>query len=221
MNMLKFQKFIFSNKNIVGLICASVIVALGFLGIVKHAWFLVACIAYAFGYLVGPKEKEIVFYHIKGESMLDYIGFLNKFLRSSIDNPKIPLDAKNILQNITKNAVELLTFLQEKDTVDSSSEEMINLKSIFDTYIPKLINQFSRLPQEYANNVKTSTGKTAKQMLLEQLTLLEKKIQEISYGMYEDDVTALKVNGRFLKEKFDNNELFDIKNHEVIYKKSS
>lgn len=221
MNMLKFQKFIFSNKNIVGLICASVIVSLGFLGIVKHGWFLVAAIAYAFGYLVGPKEKEIVFYHIKGESMLDYIGFLNKFLRSSLDNSKLPLEAKNILQSITKNAVELLTFLQEKDTVDSSSEEMINLKSIFDTYIPKLINQFSRLPQEYANNVKTSTGKTAKQMLLEQLTLLEKKIQEISYGMYEDDVTALKVNGRFLKEKFDNNELFDIKNHEVIYKKSS
>lgn len=218
--MLKLQKFIFSNKNIVGLICASVVVALGFLGIVKHGWFLVACIAYAFGYLVGPKEKELVFYHVKGESMADYIGFLNKFLRTSLDNPKLPLEAKTVLQNITKNAVELLTFLQEKDTVDSSSEEMINLKSIFDTYIPKLINQFSRLPQEYANNVKTSTGKTAKQMLLEQLILLENKIQEISYGMYEDDVTALKVNGRFLKEKFDNNDLFAVKENQVQYKRS-
>lgn len=220
MNMFKFQKFIFSNKNIVGLICASVVVALGFLGIVKHGWFLVAAIAYAFGYLVGPKEKEIVFYHIKGESMADYIGFLNKFLRTSLDNQKLPLEAKNILQNITKNAVELLTFLQEKNTVDSSSEDMINLKSIFDTYIPKLINQFSRLPNEYANNVKTSTGKTAKQMLVEQLTLLENKIQEISYGMYEDDVTALKVNGRFLKEKFDNNDLFAVKENQVQYKNS-
>lgn len=218
--MLKLQKFIFSNKNIVGLVCASIVVALGFLGIVKHLWFLVACIAYAFGYLVGPKEKQVVFYHVKGESMQDYIGFLNKFLRTSLDNEKLSLEAKTILQNITKNAVELLTFLQEKDTVDSSSEEMINLKSIFDTYIPKLINQFSRLPQQYANNVKTSTGKTATQMLVEQLTLLEHKIQEISYGMYEDDVTALKVNGRFLKEKFDNNDLFAVKDSQVQYKRS-
>lgn len=218
--MLKLQKFVFSNKNIVGLICASIVVALGFFGIVKHGWFLVSCIAYAFGYLVGPKEKDVVFYHIKGENMADYIGFLNKFLRTSLDNQKLPVEAKNILQNITKNAVELLTFLQEKDSIDSSSEEMINLKSIFDTYIPKLVNQFSRLPQEYANNVTTSTGKTAKHMLVEQLTMLEHKIQEISYGMYEDDVTALKVNGRFLKEKFDNNDLFAVKDNQVQYKRS-
>lgn len=218
MNMLKLQKFLFSNKNIVGLICASIVVCLGFAGIVKHLWPLVALISYAFGYLVGPKEKEVVFYHIKGESMTDYIGFLHKFLRSSIDSDKLPIEAKEVLQNITKNAVELLTFLQTKDSVDHSSEEMINLKSIFDNYIPNLINQFSRLPSHYANNVKTSMGKTAKDMLLEQLNLLEHKIQEISYGIYEDDVTALKVNGRFLKEKFENNDLFAVKENKVLYK---
>lgn len=219
MNTLKLQKFIFSNKNIVGLVCASLIVGLGFLGVVKHGWLAVALIAYVFGYLVGPKEKEVIFYHVKGESMADYIGFLQKFLRNSLDSPKLPIEAKEVLQSITKNAVELLTFLQGKDTVDDTSEEMINLKSIFDTYLPNLINQFSRLPSEYANNVKTSSGKTAKEMLVEQLTLLENKIQEISYGIYEDDVTALKVNGRFLKEKFESNDLFAVKEQQVKYKR--
>jgi len=218
MDMLKFQKFIFSNKNITGLVCASLIVALGFVGIVKHAWFIVAMIAYVFGYLIGPKEKEVVFYHIKGENMADYIGFLNKFLKNSLDNSKLPIEAKSILQNITKDAVELLNFLQSKDSVDESSEEMMNLKSIFDTYIPKLINQFSKLPSDYANNIKTSSGKTAKDMLIEQLNLLEQKIKEISYGIYEDDVTALKVNGRFLKEKFDSSDLFSVKESKVQYR---
>lgn len=218
MDMLKFQKFIFSNKNITGLICASLIVALGFIGFIKHAWFVVALIAYIFGYLIGPKEKEVVFYHVKGENMADYIGFLHKFLKNSLDNSKLPIEAKSILQNITKDAVELLTFLQSKDSVDESSEEMMNLKSIFDTYIPKLINQFSKLPSDYANNIKTSSGKTAKDMLLEQLTLLEQKIKEISYGIYEDDVTALKVNGRFLKEKFDSSDLFSVKESKVQYR---
>lgn len=217
--MLKIQKFIFSNKNIVGLVCASIVVVLGFLGVVKHGWLAVALIAYVFGYLVGPKEKEVVFYHIKGESMADYVGFLHKFLRNSLDNTKLPIEAKEVLQSITKNAVELLTFLQTKETVDDTSEEMINLKSIFDTYLPKLINQFSRLPSDYANNIKTSSGKTAKNMLLEQLNLLEQKIQEISYGIYEDDVTALKVNGRFLKEKFETHDLFAIKEKEVQYRR--
>lgn len=217
--MLTVQKFIFSNKNIVGLICASLVVGLGFLGIVKQGWLLVAVIAYIFGYLVGPKEKEVVFYHVKGESIADYIGFLQKFLRNSLDNQKLSLEAKEALQNITKNATELLTFLQGKESYDFLSEDMTNLKSIFDTYIPKLVNQFSRLPSEYANNVKTSNGKTAKEMFLEQLTLLEHKIQEISYGIYEDDVTALKVNGRFLKEKFETNDLFAVKEQLVQYKR--
>lgn len=218
MNMLNIQKFLFSNKNIVGLVCASLVVALGFMGIVKHGWFFVAIISYIFGYLIGPKEKEVVFYHIKGENMTDYIGFLQKFLRSSLDSEKLPIEAKDLLQSITKNAIELLTFLQTKESIDSSSEEMINLKSIFDTYIPKLINQFSRLPANYANNVKTSTGKTAKDMLIEQLHILQNKIQEISYGIYEDDVTALKVNGRFLKEKFANSDFFAMKENTVQYK---
>lgn len=218
MDMLKFQKFIFSNKNITGLVCASLIAALGFVGIVKHAWFIVAMIAYVFGYIIGPKEKAVVFYHIKGENMADYVGFLHKFLKNSLDNSKLPIEAKSILQSITKDAVELLNFLQSKDSVDESSEEMMNLKSIFDTYIPKLINQFSKLPSDYANNIKTSSGKTAKDLLLEQLNLLEQKIKEISYGIYEDDVTVLKVNGRFLKEKFDSSDLFSVKENKVQYR---
>lgn len=215
--MLKIQKFLFSNKNIVGLVCGSIVICLGFIGIVKHLWPLVAIISYVFGYLIAPKEKEVVFYHIKGENIADYIGFIHKFLRSSLDSDKLPIEAKEALQSITKNAIELLTFLQNKDSLDSSSEDMINLKSIFDNYIPKLINQFSKLPSHYSHNIKTSTGKTAKDMLLEQLLLLDNKIQEISYGIYEDDVTALKVNGRFLKEKFESNDLFSLKDNHVQY----
>lgn len=216
--MLKIKKYIFSNKNIFGLVFASIVACLGFIGIVQHEWIIVAMIAYLFGYLIAPKEQQVIFIHVKGQSMEDYIGFLNKFLRSSLDHTKLPLEAKNILQNITKNAIELLNFLQSKHSVDDSSEDMINLKSIFDTYIPQLINQFTRLPTDYANNVKTSSGITAKAMLIEQLTLLEIKIKEISYGIYEDDITALKVNGRFLKEKFESHELFSIKENKKQYK---
>lgn len=210
MTRLQVQKFIFSNKNITGLICASIIVVLAFLGIVKQGWFFISFVAYFFGYLVCPKEKELVFYHVKGENISDYIGFLDKFLRNSLDNPKLSTEAKEILQHITKNATELLLFLQEKESYDFLSEDMTNLKSIFDNYIPKLVNQFTRLPSEYSHNVKTSTGRTAQAMFIEQLYLLERKIEEISFGIYEDDITSLKINGRFLKEKFETNDLFSL-----------
>jgi hypothetical protein len=47
-------------------------------------------------------------------------------------------------------------------------------------------------------------------MLMEQLKLMDKQVTEISYGMYENDVTALKVNGRFLKQKFSQANLFEM-----------
>jgi hypothetical protein len=208
MNMFKVKKYIFSNKNVIGLGIASIIVILGFLGILKHGVLGVALIGYIFGWIVGPKEKEIKFYHYKGESMSDYIGFLKKFMKVSFDNEKLPEQAKSILKSIEKNSIELIEYMDKKEMVDSVSEEMMNLKSIFDTYIPNLINQYSRLPVDYANNVKGSNGKTAKDLLVEQLRILEEKIKEIAYGLYENDVTKLKVNGRFLKEKFHSGDFF-------------
>jgi hypothetical protein len=35
-------------------------------------------------------------------------------------------------------------------------------------------------------------------------------VQEIAYGMYEHDVTALRANGHFLKEKFGKSNLFEL-----------
>jgi hypothetical protein len=208
MNMLKFQKFLLSNKNIFGFGFASIIVLLGFIGIVKSFWIPISLMAYVFGYLLAPKDKEIKFFHFKGENLEDYIGFINKLSEKINSSEKLPQDSKSIIINIIANANELLKFLQQKSDINEFNEDMINLKAIFDSYLPKIVNQYERLPVKYATQVKTSNGKTAKEMLIEQLTLLQQKMTEISYGMYEDDVTALKVNGRFLKQKFEQTNLF-------------
>jgi hypothetical protein len=45
-------------------------------------------------------------------------------------------------------------------------------------------------------------GKTAHDVLQEQLGLLDSKMQEILVSVNENDTQALLANGRFLKEKF-------------------
>ena len=208
--MFKVQKFLLSNKNMLGLAFSSLVILLAFLGLIKSFWFPFAVIAYGLGYFVGPAEKEIKFYHFKGENLIDYIGFLRKLVTTINVSPKIPHEAKLILSHLGEKANELLDFLHKKNDLGIFNEDMTNLKSIFDTYLPKLINEYEKLPTDYANNIKTSNGKTAKDMLLEQLTLLDKTVQEIAYGIYENDVTALKVNGRLLKQKFEQTQLFEI-----------
>lgn len=207
--MLKLQKFLLSNKNMVGLGFASIVIVLAIIGILKAFWLPITVMTYIFGYLVGPEEKKIKFYHIRGENLNDYVGFIEKLKNNIGQSTKLPVEAQNMIIIINTNAIELLVFLQGKENFDEHSEEFTNFKSIFDSYLPKLINQYEKLPVKYATQVKTSNGKTAKEMLLEQLKLLEQKVTEISYGMYENDVTALKVNGRFLKEKFANQSFFE------------
>ncbi len=210
MNFFKIQKFLFSNKNILGCGLASIILVLSLLGIIKSLTPLIALMAYVFGYVAGPADKKITFYHYQGENLTDYIGFINKMKNTVMISQKIPEEAKSIIHNISQTGTELINFLHSDNKNVVLNEDMMNFTSIFDAYLPKIINQYSRLPSKYANEVKTSNGKTAKQMLIEQLTVLEQKVQEIAYGMYEDDVTALRANGNFLKEKFAKTNLFEL-----------
>jgi hypothetical protein len=195
MDLLKIKKFLFSNKNIIGCLLASTIIILGFIGMIKSFWLPIAVMSYIFGVIATPEAKEIKFIHLKNENLNDYLGFINKLHKTVELSEKLPIDAKNNIHNIIKTAIELINFLQKGDQNLSLSEDLINLTSIFDSYLPKIINQYERLPSKYANEIKASNGKTARQMLIEQLSILQKKVEEIAYGMYENDVTALRANG--------------------------
>lgn len=201
--MLKLKKFIFSNKNMVGMGFAMITILLALTGILKAFWMVIMVMSYAFGYFVGPKEKEIKFYHVKGESLIDYMGFVKKLESKVNESEKMPSEAKMIMKQISLTAVELLDFMKENTTAYTFNEEMVNFKNVFDTYLPKLINQYDKLPKEYVLSAKDNQGRTPKDLLIEQLTLLNQKIKEIAYGMYENDFTSLKVNGRFLRDKFE------------------
>jgi hypothetical protein len=206
----KIQKFLFSNKNIFGCALTSIVLVLALVGIMKTFWLPIAVMAYIFGYVAGPADKKIKFYHYEGQSLGDYIGFINKMKNTVMASEKVPQEAKEIFHSISQNATELITFVQDANKNTSFNEDIINFTSIFDSYLPNIINQYSKLPSKYANEIKSSNGKTAKQMLIEQLTVLDQKVKEIAYGMYEDDVTALRANGNFLKEKFGKSNLFEL-----------
>lgn len=206
--MFKLKKFLLSNKNMAGLAGIGLIIILAFIGVLKSFWLPLAGLAYILGYMLGPKEQELKFIHVRNENYDHYIGFLGRLNNNVHEHKRLTPEAMKIIQNIVAIATELLVFLKEKNGVNFN-EEMMDLTAIFDTYLPNLINEYERLPVRYATQIKTSSGKSANEMFIEQLTVLEQKITEISYGMYEDDVTALKVNGRFLKEKFNKKNIFE------------
>ena len=61
---------------------------------------------------------------------------------------------------------------------------------------------YLNLPRGYAPLHPVQDGKTPRQVLLEQLTLLESKMNEVADDVHQYDADRLLANGRFLEERF-------------------
>lgn len=210
-NKLTFKKFFYSNKNITGAAMASLALVLFLVGIIDAFVWPIVVGFYVFGIMVGPKEKTTVFYHFDGENLDDYAGFLLRLAKNS--EKSLPYDAQKVLVSIVMSAQELISFIQKDPKVVTFNEDFMNVKKIFDDYLPKLINQYVKLPQNYAENIKTKNGKTPKEMLIEQLKIMDNEVKNIAYAIYENDVQTIKIHGRILEQKFAKKNLFDL-NHE-------
>ena len=69
-------------------------------------------------------------------------------------------------------------------------------------YLPQALQTYLALPRIYAERVPVQDGKTAKDVLIEQLHLIEQKMRETSQAMYQNDADRLLANARFLQERF-------------------
>jgi hypothetical protein len=69
-------------------------------------------------------------------------------------------------------------------------------------YLPSALQAYLSLPRAYAALHKMQNGKTADQVLDEQLTLIGGKMDEVADAVHKKDTDALLANGRFLEEKF-------------------
>ena len=71
-------------------------------------------------------------------------------------------------------------------------------------YLPQTLQRYLSLPPAYRNAYPLQDGKTATQLLVEQLTLLDQTMKKIVANFLADDSQALLANGRFLADRFQN-----------------
>lgn len=87
---------------------------------------------------------------------------------------------------------------------------MHTIKKIFDQYLPNLVNRYIKLPKRYAETVILGNKKTTKDMLMEQLTILDEQVVKIAHAIYENDTMALQTHGKLLEQKFEKEDYFEI-----------
>jgi hypothetical protein len=105
--------------------------------------------------------------------------------------------------HIKDNILMLLPRLEEMNAGDY---DLHVVKQTVTDYLPQMLSTYLELPPIFARVHKMRNGKTAQEVLIEQLTILDKQINKIVISANSEDAEALIAQGEFLKSKFTDDE---------------
>jgi hypothetical protein len=103
------------------------------------------------------------------------------------------------LESIRGSVAEVLPRLVGNDTVD---ESLYTVRETIVRYIPETLANYLALPPVFRLTRVLKDGKTARDLLLEQLAMVDDQMKEVVGNVARGDVDALLANGQFLEARF-------------------
>lgn len=190
--------FLYSNQNIVGCMLALLGLGLFFCGYIGDWWLAIVCGLYATGWLLLWHGRNTLDLATRIEiNQANLLASIEELIDKS--KTRLPAEAVEYLQSIRQTVIEVAPKLYDDS---ATAEYAISLTNAVTRDLPQTIKNYLQLPTAFATLHIIDKGKTCKQLLLDQLQLLNAQLQKIAENVYQDDAEALIVNGRFLEEKF-------------------
>ena len=190
-------RYLYSGKNIVGSALALLGLGLFFSGAISVAfWPFVVAAMYGVGALLAPGPPKMA---------LEGTSFDPDSIRRSLQHQlstaagKLPPEQMTRLQGIADTIIGILPHYAN---FPPGSPDLFVVGRTATDYLPAALQAYLNLPRAYATLHKMSNGKTASQVLDDQLSLLAAKMDEVADAVHKKDSDALLANGRFLEEKF-------------------
>jgi hypothetical protein len=186
-----------STKNIAGCVLGAGGLALLFTGVVAMPIGAVVVGAlYGIGALVAPskKHKDVASAGFDADQIVDALGNLQKEMRG-----KVPPDLEAKVSKIT---LSIQSILPKARRLSGGSEHLFILQRTATDYLPTTVHAYLDLPRAYADSHPIGEGKTAHQLVSEQLDVLASQMDEVVDAVNKGDVDSLLAQGRFLDEKF-------------------
>ena len=192
-----FLRYLYSGKNIVGGILALLGLLLVFTGAIRSVfWPVVVGVMYGIGALLAPGPPRVAV----GGTSFDPESIRRSLQRQlNIAYGKLTPDLEAKLQDIADTIMGILPHYAD---FPPGSPDLFVVGRTATDYLPSALQAYVNLPRAYATLHKMQNGKTADQILGEQLTLLAAKMNEVAEAVHKKDSDALLANGRFLEEKF-------------------
>ena len=190
-------RYLYSGKNIVGSALALLGLVLFFTGaITSFFWPFVVVAMYGVGALLAPGPPKIA---LSGTSF--DADSIRKSLQHTLSSAsgKLPTPLWSKVQDIADTISGILPHYAD---FPPGSPDLFVVGRTATDYLPSALQAYLNLPRAYATLHKMPNGKTADQVLDDQLTLLASKMDEVADAVHKKDSDALLANGKFLEEKF-------------------
>src|SRR4029077_11303570 len=101
----------------------------------------------------------------------------------------------------------LLTLPDGRSTVDPTDPNLFLIRQTALAYLPQALSAYLAIPRLYAERRAVAGGRTPHDVLMDQLALMDSKMQEVADDVAPPHPDQLLAHGRFLAERFAPNSL--------------
>lgn len=189
--------FLYGNANIAGCILALVGPAMLFAGLIGPLWLPITAGLYAAGYLLAPRAPELERRIADSLGVDETLAHLDRLIAQA--RPYLSAELTPHLDSVRSSVAEVLPRLLEEGT---NATDLFTVRETVLRYLPETLANYVALPPAFRGGHVLKDGKTARQLLGDQLALLDDKLREIVANVAASDAQALLANGRFLESKF-------------------
>jgi hypothetical protein len=189
--------FLYSNGNIAGCALALLGPLLLFAGVIGGGWLLITAGLYAAGFLLAGRPPAVQRRIEDTLTREEMIARLDSMVRTAL--PHLTKDMAARLESIRASIGEVLPRLTG---TDAKGVDIFTVKETVLRYLPETLANYIELPPVFRSTRVLKDGKTARDLLGDQLALLDEKMHEVVANVASSDAQALLANGKFLEAKF-------------------
>jgi len=193
----RFLLYLYSTRNIVATALALAGPVLLFAGVIRDYWLPITFGLYAVGWLMTPAPRIVdadLTQALSVDALRDRLDAVIARARSAL-----PPDQAKRLDSIRSSIGEVLPRLAVES---GASDNLFLVRETVLRYLPETLANYLALPPLFRTTHALRDGKTARDLLADQLSVLDAQMREVVGNVARGDAEALISNGRFLEAKF-------------------
>ena len=171
--------------------------ALLFAGVIEHGWIAITAGLHAAGCLLGRRSPELERHIEDSLTIEETLQRLDDVIARV--QPHLTPDMRGHLGAIRTSIAEVLPRLLGHAT---GGDELFTVRETVLRYLPETLSNYVALPAAFRVTHPLEAGRTARDLLADQLGMLDEKMREIVANVAASDAQALVANGQFLQAKF-------------------